>query len=106
LVFRLGALTSSILLATGFVACRSGALDSTTQAPATFPGSKAGNGIIAPAQSPVAAQPPPTMIGGTKDFSPNRFIQGITPAAQFTSDLDIPVQPSSFMPTRPSRSEK
>jgi hypothetical protein len=46
------------------------------------------------------------MIGGTKDFSPNRFIQGITPAGQFTSDLDIPVQPSSSVPTPPAAPEK
>src|SRR5205807_2271480 len=34
--------------------------------------------------------------GFIQDFSPSRFIAGITPAGTFTSDLDIPIRPSSF----------
>jgi type II secretory pathway component GspD/PulD (secretin) len=34
--------------------------------------------------------------GFINDFSPNRFWTGITPAGNFTSDLDIPIRASSF----------
>jgi type II secretory pathway component GspD/PulD (secretin) len=34
--------------------------------------------------------------GFINDFSPDRFISGLTPAGTFTSDLDIPVNTSSF----------
>ncbi|MCS6850562.1 MAG: hypothetical protein NZ700_05260 [Gemmataceae bacterium] len=34
--------------------------------------------------------------GYINDFSPNRFLSGLTPAGNFTSDLDIPIQNSSF----------
>src|SRR5262249_28493262 len=30
------------------------------------------------------------------DFSPGRFISGVTPAGTFTSDLDIPIRTTSF----------
>src|SRR5262249_8401876 len=30
------------------------------------------------------------------DFSPSRLIAGLTPAGTFTSDLDIPLRPTSF----------
>jgi type II secretory pathway component GspD/PulD (secretin) len=35
-------------------------------------------------------------LGYVQDFSPSKFIAGITPAKTFTSDLDIPLTPSSF----------
>lgn len=34
--------------------------------------------------------------GYINDFSPDRFISGLTPAGTFTSDLDIPIRTSSF----------
>lgn len=34
--------------------------------------------------------------GQVNDFSPNSFVSGITPAGNFTSDLDIPIRSSSF----------
>jgi type II secretory pathway component GspD/PulD (secretin) len=34
--------------------------------------------------------------GYINDFSPSRFLAGLTPAGTFTSDLDIPIQTSSF----------
>jgi type II secretory pathway component GspD/PulD (secretin) len=34
--------------------------------------------------------------GFINDFSPDRFIAGLTPAGTFTSDLDIPIRTSSF----------
>ncbi|HJT78857.1 MAG TPA: hypothetical protein VJ739_16755, partial [Gemmataceae bacterium] len=34
--------------------------------------------------------------GFVNDFNPSHFIAGLTPAGTFTSDLDIPVQTSSF----------
>src|SRR5262249_38080448 len=35
------------------------------------------------------------------DFSPSRLIAGLTPAGTFTSDLDIPINPTSFAMTVP-----
>jgi len=35
-------------------------------------------------------------FGFINDFSPDRFITGLTPAGTFTSDLDIPLKNSSF----------
>ncbi len=34
--------------------------------------------------------------GFVQDFSPSRFITGLTSAGTFTSDLDIPIKPTSF----------
>ncbi|HMC64714.1 MAG TPA: hypothetical protein VKI65_07230, partial [Gemmataceae bacterium] len=34
--------------------------------------------------------------GFINDFQPNRFVSGLTPAGTFTSDLDIPINSSSF----------
>lgn len=95
-LLRVAALVSSVLLVGGFVSYSAGAFDWLTQ---TSPvQADSGRNLLPDPEGKVrdgTTQPAPTMMSGTKSFSPTRRIQGITPAKVPASDLDIPIAGNS-----------
>ncbi len=128
-LLRVAAIASSLLLAGGFVAWRSGSFDTPRESSAPpvesqskppdvrtkpptqetiFYGTKSGvisNPALIQDEPSEPAKPTPTLMSGSKSFAPLRFISGLSPSRRATSDLDVPLQaPASGTP--PAKPDK